>query len=84
MNLQQWFIALLGTASTAAAARVISDAASNKRAAEKYASCNTPDNRAQWCNGFNISTDYEKEVPYTGVTRYVCIISLIQTQYCEC
>ncbi|KAH8880656.1 laccase [Thozetella sp. PMI_491] len=34
------------------------------------APCNTPANRARWCGGFNVSTDYEKAIPNTGVTRY--------------
>lgn len=31
--------------------------------------CNTASNRACWTNNFNIATDYETQVPNTGVTR---------------
>lgn len=34
-------------------------------------SCNTPSNRACWSPGFDIETDYEVEIPHTGVTRRV-------------
>ncbi|KAI0601470.1 laccase [Biscogniauxia sp. FL1348] len=35
---------------------------------QSNSSCNTPDNRACWSDGFDINTDYEKNIP-DGVTR---------------
>jgi FtsP/CotA-like multicopper oxidase with cupredoxin domain len=32
-------------------------------------SCNTADDRARWCDGFSIDTDYYNEAPNTGVVR---------------
>ena len=34
---------------------------------------NSPQRRDCWHDGYNIHTDYEKSVPYTGVTRKVSI-----------
>ena len=34
-------------------------------------SCNTPNNRACWVEGFDINTDWEANTPVTGVTRTV-------------
>lgn len=42
------------------------------RALEKRApTCNTPSNRACWSDGYDIRTDYEIDIPDTGVTRRV-------------
>lgn len=38
---------------------------------QRDSSCNTPDNRACWTDGFDITTDWEKEVPFTGRTVHV-------------
>lgn len=37
----------------------------------KRQSCNVESNRACWSPGFDINTDYEANVPNTGVTRRV-------------
>lgn len=41
--------------------------------------CNTPSNRACWSDGFDIRTDYEVEIPNTGVTRSVSEIQPIRS-----
>ncbi|KAK4449560.1 laccase-2 [Podospora aff. communis PSN243] len=38
-------------------------------AAVERKSCNTPNNRACWTDGFDINTDWEEKTPFTGMTR---------------
>ncbi|KAI1487858.1 laccase [Biscogniauxia mediterranea] len=40
---------------------------------QSNSSCNTPDNRACWSDGFDINTDYEKNIPQ-GVTRVIDLV----------
>lgn len=37
-------------------------------------SCNTPNNRQCWVDGFDIKTAYEENIPETGVTREVSLL----------
>ncbi|KAK3492712.1 Cupredoxin [Neurospora hispaniola] len=49
-------------------ALTVFSAATASSLVQRDSSCNTPDNRACWTDGFNITTDWEKEVPFTGRT----------------
>jgi hypothetical protein len=56
---------LFGLSTAAPAAEVVEAPKLIKRAS----TCNTASNRACWTTGFNINTDYETQVPRTGVVR---------------
>lgn len=53
------------------------DSAVETRGLEKRApTCNTPSNRACWTNGFDINTDYETNIPFTGSTKAVSLAQM--------
>ncbi|KAJ4406504.1 hypothetical protein N0V85_004494 [Neurospora sp. IMI 360204] len=49
-------------------ALTVLNAATATPLAKRDSSCNTPENRACWADGFNIRTDYDEKTPLTGRT----------------
>lgn len=66
-----WFSLFKGAVSTLLFGQLVSGAA--------IPSCNTASDRSCWVNGFNISTDYEANTPFTGVTQSVSLSILTPT-----